>query len=242
VYQKDGYHNKRADEEIEATGSQKQANRKIALAREAAKREARFVHDPTTIRSPSETQDPRPEIRDPLPKTQDPEGSNGSDIDLSQSGEISLERRTVRAVTAVFDHWRKVWKHPKAVLDPKRKKAIAAQLRRYSADDLCKAISGYLKSEHHTGKNDRNTVYDDIGLLLRDAAHIDAGIQLADAPPPCRRHTSAELEVRERIRQTLQARSNNISDPELAEESRASIEEVRYWRPQLSATETEQRH
>jgi hypothetical protein len=86
-------------------------------------------------------------------------------------------------VQRVFAHWRTTWQHPRAVLDEKRRKLIRLRLRDYSADDLCRAISGYRNSPHHSGQNDRATVYDDIGLLLRDAAHVDAGLRFAEQPP-----------------------------------------------------------
>jgi hypothetical protein len=41
--------------------------------------------------------------------------------------------------------------------------------------------TGY--SPHHMGQNDRATRFDDIGLLLRDAAHIDAGLRFHTDPP-----------------------------------------------------------
>lgn len=85
-------------------------------------------------------------------------------------------------VQQVFDHWRQTWAHPQAKLDDKRRKLIRLRLRDYSPDLLCRAISGYRNSPHHTGQNDRSTVYDDIGLLLRDAAHVDAGLRFADQP------------------------------------------------------------
>jgi hypothetical protein len=83
-------------------------------------------------------------------------------------------------VTAVFDHWKTEHKHPKAQLDDKRLKLIRVALQSYSAEQLCQSISGYRNSPHHMGKNDRNTVYDDIEIFLRDAKHIDAGLKFAD--------------------------------------------------------------
>ena len=111
-------------------------------------------------------------------------------------------------VGAVFDHWRSVWNHPQAKLDPKRKKAIESALKLgYSPDHLCEAISGYQNSSHHTGQNERQTVYDDISLMLRDAAHIDAGLRFhrqppANLPPKLIKqggHTQAWLEKHEEI-------------------------------------------
>lgn len=86
-------------------------------------------------------------------------------------------------VDRVFDHWRATWNHPRAVLDGKRRKAILAALKGYSADLLIEAISGYRASPHHTGQNDRGTVYDEISLFLRDAQHIDAGLRFASQAP-----------------------------------------------------------
>lgn len=99
--------------------------------------------------------------------------SSGTDVEQEFDG--SVER--------VFDHWRRVMEHPRAQLDPKRRKVIRGALKAYPEADLCEAISGYLNSPHHMGENDRNTRYTAIELLLRDAAHVDAGLQFARAPP-----------------------------------------------------------
>jgi hypothetical protein len=87
------------------------------------------------------------------------------------------------AVELVFDHWKSAHEHPRAKLDPKRRRAIKAALATYPADELCEAISGYLNSPHHMGVNDRGTRYDDIELFLRDAKHIDMGLAFARSPP-----------------------------------------------------------
>lgn len=83
-------------------------------------------------------------------------------------------------VTQVFEHWKAEHNHPKSKLDPKRSKLIRVALQSYSAEQLCQSISGYKNSPHHMGKNDRNTVYDDIEVFLRDAKHIDAGLKFAE--------------------------------------------------------------
>lgn len=82
-------------------------------------------------------------------------------------------------VAVVFEHWRVTHKHPKAVLDSKRKRLITTALTLYPAETLCEAISGYKKSPFHMGNNDRKTVFDDIELMLRDAKQIDAGLAFA---------------------------------------------------------------
>jgi hypothetical protein len=86
-------------------------------------------------------------------------------------------------VDRVFDHWRSEFQHPKAGLDPKRRRAIQRALEGYDEPSLCTAISGYKLSPHHMGQNDQRTVYDDISLFLRDAEHIERGMNFARAPP-----------------------------------------------------------
>jgi hypothetical protein len=87
------------------------------------------------------------------------------------------------AVDCVFNHWKLVHGHPKSKLDDKRRREIRAALANYTADELCEAIAGYSNSPHHMGSNDRSTRYDDIELFLRDAKHIDAGIQFGRESP-----------------------------------------------------------
>jgi hypothetical protein len=83
----------------------------------------------------------------------------------------------------VFAHWQRVHGKPRAKLDAKRRKLIRTALATYTEADLCLAIDGYKNSPFHMGQNDSKTVHDGIGLMLRDAEHIDAGIRYADRRP-----------------------------------------------------------
>jgi hypothetical protein len=83
-------------------------------------------------------------------------------------------------VSVVFDHWKQTHNHPQSKLDDKRIKLIRVALKSYAPEQLCAAIGGYRNSPYHMGKNQNKTVYDDIGLFLRDNEHIDAGLKFAE--------------------------------------------------------------
>jgi hypothetical protein len=83
-------------------------------------------------------------------------------------------------VAQVFDAWRASTGKRRAQLDPKRRKLITAALDLgYTVDELCLAVTGWERSPHHRGENDRKTVYNDLGLLLRDADRIDCFLAFA---------------------------------------------------------------
>lgn len=83
-------------------------------------------------------------------------------------------------VAVIFDYWKSVHEHPRAQLDPKRKRAISDRLKAYSIEDLKKAIDGCKKSPHHQGKNDQGTIYDDIELICRDSKRVEQFIHYAE--------------------------------------------------------------
>lgn len=85
----------------------------------------------------------------------------------------------------LFEFWKTTMGHSKARLDDKRLKLITKALDLgYSVDDLKSAIAGCAKSEYHMGNNDNGTVYDDLGLILRDAGKIDSFIKKASQVTP----------------------------------------------------------
>lgn len=73
----------------------------------------------------------------------------------------------------VFETWQTSTAKPRAKLDPKRRRIIAAALKGYPVEDLLAAVQGWANSPHHRGENDRATIYNDLELLLRDAKHIE---------------------------------------------------------------------
>jgi len=112
-------------------------------------------------------------------------------------------------VTEVFTHWKLKLGHPRAVLDPKREKAIARGIKHYSTAGqdgvaiLKQAVDGCAVSPFHLGENDRKTRFDDIELICRDAKHVESFLRIeedhrlnggAAAPSPQARAAAAWLE------------------------------------------------
>lgn len=91
----------------------------------------------------------------------------------------SLAEKALTPVERVFDYWREKLS-PKAKLDPKREKTLAAALKLYSVEELCRVVDGTLKNTHRMGQNDRAKKFIGIDLLFRDAEHIDDAIALAE--------------------------------------------------------------
>lgn len=80
----------------------------------------------------------------------------------------------------VFEHWRQTLRHFKAKATPERKRILTKALKLYSVEDLQRAITGCSRSPHHMGQNERQTVYDDLELILRDAKHIESFMRLVE--------------------------------------------------------------
>lgn len=88
------------------------------------------------------------------------------------------------SIEEIFSYWQETMNHPQAKLDKKRKGVIHKALQLgYSIADLKKAISGCAQTPFNMGQNDRQQIYDDISLILRDAEHIERFINNATNPP-----------------------------------------------------------
>ena len=105
--------------------------------------------------------------------------SKVSDCDgyiIEQSLEPSKELPRDRSV---FMYWQAVMDHSGAKLDQKRKRIISRALKDYSVEDLRLAIDGCKASPWHRGGNPDGRVYDSLGLIFRDAEHIEQFIGYA---------------------------------------------------------------
>lgn len=89
-------------------------------------------------------------------------------------------------VLAVFAHYRRY--HPRAFPHPNSRSAewrkVLDRLNEgHTLEDLQAAIDGYHRNPWHLGQNDRGTKYLDLGLIVRDGAHVARGIEYAASNP-----------------------------------------------------------
>lgn len=103
---------------------------------------------------------------------------------LTLVGEQGVAQAPPDPVVVVFDAWRESTGKHRAQLDSKRRKVIREALKAYPLEDVLAAVRGWRHSAHHRGENRQRTVYNDLGLLLRDAPHIEMFRDLElDGPP-----------------------------------------------------------
>lgn len=99
-------------------------------------------------------------------------------------------------VGGIFGYWQKTMNSPRSQLDDTRVKVISNALAMgYSAHQLCQAIRGCSKTPHNMGQNNRGRRYNGIGLIFRDAEHIDGFIE-ADVHPPVPHLTEYEQRLK----------------------------------------------
>lgn len=120
-------------------------------------------------------------LYEPLPKlflNQEQEQEQEQKQEQEQEQDNTLvEQEPLDPIRTIFEYWQKVMASPKSVLDDKRRKVITRALKSYSPADVCKAIRGCSKTPHNMGVNDSKTKYNALGLILRDADHIDRFIR-----------------------------------------------------------------
>ncbi len=117
----------------------------------------------------------------------DPRGAVPSDppgaVPSSLPREVEVPEVTTRPVEVVFNAWlASTKKTARTVLDSKRRSVITAALRTHPLDDVLDAVRGWEHSPHHRGENAERKVWNDLGLLLRDAGRIEQFRDLARGP------------------------------------------------------------
>jgi hypothetical protein len=99
--------------------------------------------------------------------------------DMSVKPDVMIDQ-----IREIFGHWQAVMESPKSMLDSKREALIRKALKLgYCPDDLKAAVDGCRRTPYNMGLNDRNTKYNGIDLIFRDADHIDRFIGNAKGPP-----------------------------------------------------------
>ncbi len=100
------------------------------------------------------------------------------------SGNISDKSKTKDDVDFIFNHWKQVMGHPKAVLDKHRREFISAALTLgYAVEELCEAISGCSRTPHNMGANEHGERYDGLHIIFKDANQIDRFRRNFECPP-----------------------------------------------------------
>lgn len=86
-------------------------------------------------------------------------------------------------VELVFSAWlASTKKTARTVLDSKRRSVITAALKTHPLEDVLDAVRGWENSPHHRGENAERKVWNDLGLLLRDAGKIEQFRDLSRGP------------------------------------------------------------
>jgi hypothetical protein len=91
--------------------------------------------------------------------------------------------KKVDIVEKVFSYWQDVMQSPKSALDKDRRSAIEKALKNYSPGDICEAIRGCAMTEHNMGINERNTKYNGLHIILKNADNIDRFIAKSRSNP-----------------------------------------------------------
>lgn len=84
-------------------------------------------------------------------------------------------------VDVIFNHWKKVFNQPEAILDEERKKAIKnALLDMHPVEKLMRAIDGCKASPYYNGGNPEGVVINRISLIFKNSDQIESFVQAAE--------------------------------------------------------------
>lgn len=174
----DRYEHENIAEEIEAYKRRGEVNKKVALDREARKREKRSKqhetckedHETCTTGDESYTNEHVSSTNEHLTKNHKP-------ITTNQEPSTKDQKILSTSVLEVFDYWVAVMKKDRSrvKLNDKRKRLIRSRLKEdWSVDDLKLAIDGCKASDFHQGRETgKPQVYDSIDLIMRDGSHVE---------------------------------------------------------------------
>jgi hypothetical protein len=101
--------------------------------------------------------------------------------DDPESKESKVEKK-MAIIKRIFAYWQEVMCTDSA-MDAKRQGYIEKALKNYSPENVCEAIRGCAMTPHNMGINERNTKYNGLNVILKDADNIDRFIRTARANP-----------------------------------------------------------
>lgn len=105
-----------------------------------------------------------------------------------------------RHIDLIFTHWQTEHGHAKAKCSEKRRRLIAKRLKDYGLEELRQCITGYKLSPFHRGDNAAGQRYDSLELMLRDAEHVERGIEFFANPPKDKPNAADKSPSRSRFR------------------------------------------
>jgi uncharacterized protein YdaU (DUF1376 family) len=92
------------------------------------------------------------------------------------------EETSSEQVDSVIAHYRTY--HPRSKPGKVERDKIRARLKEgITTEDLCRAIDGCHVSPYHCGQNEMGTKYQGLELIVRDSAHVNRFIEIAENPP-----------------------------------------------------------
>lgn len=103
---------------------------------------------------------------------------DGKAADKAKTAEAKKELQS--QIDVIFAYWQATLKKERHTLTDQRSKAIAARLKKYSVDQILRAIDGCACSPHHMGNNDTGTEYNDIELICRNDTKLEGFIEKAE--------------------------------------------------------------
>jgi len=105
-------------------------------------------------------------------------GRNGPPLNLTNELEQKEEGQTDE-IRIIFDTWTESTGRTRSKLDEKRRRLIRGALDQFPVEDLLDAVVGWKQDPFYCGENDRGRSFNDLGLLLRDAEHVERFRDLA---------------------------------------------------------------
>ena len=134
---------------------------------------------PNPLKGIRNSESPLPGGGSAVPGSSD-DGENGDDA----TGAAAAKAQVTKDVDRVLDVYRSLWlktvSRPSA-RDTDRRSLVRRMLKNgWTADELCRAISGHRHNTFFLGDNDRATQYRTLKLFIGSADRIERGLELAD--------------------------------------------------------------